>query len=97
MVLLRPGRFGVARGHDKSKLVYYEDSVWTTRKEAALRVEQLENIMGNFGIIDHKTFTNAPDEYIVWISHTKKKGTQQINTKLKKLVQQQKKKEEEKK
>jgi len=75
MVLLRSGIFGLTRDRDKKKMPYYEDSVWTTRKEATIRSEQIENVLGHFTIIDQKKFTNAPDEYIVWSSQSKKKGT----------------------
>jgi hypothetical protein len=74
MVLLRYGRDGVTKGTNLSKQIYYEDSVWTTRREADKRGDQLK-VAGYYPIIDEKKFTNAPTEYIVWRGESKRRGT----------------------
>ncbi len=74
MVLIRTGRDGVTRGNDKSKMLFYEDTVWSMPRDAALRSKQLEDA-GYFTIVDEKRFTNAPTEHVVWSSQSKRKGT----------------------
>ena len=74
MVLIRFGRDGVTRGNDKSKQQYLEDSIWSTEREATLRENQLTGA-GYFVIVDTKRYTNAPTEYVVWRSESKRRGT----------------------
>lgn len=77
MVYIREGREDKIKSLGtvlKGKMYYYEDTVWSTRLEARKRASQLESA-GDFTIIDQKKFTNAPDEYVVWRSKSKRKGT----------------------
>ena len=55
-------------------MFYYEDSVWSTPRDANLRAEQLKDA-GYFTIIDTKNYTNAPTEHVVWSSKSKRRST----------------------
>ena len=77
MVFLRLGREGVTKiigTPDRATMIYYEDTVWSTRREAEARQRKL-NDSTHFTTISEKRYTNAPDEFIVWVSTSMRKGT----------------------
>ena len=72
MVLIRYGN------QDSSKMLmrgrFYEDTVWSTEREAEGRVNVLESA-GHYAIIKKREKAEGT-EYTIWTNHPHKKGTQ---------------------